>query len=822
MKDEFDLFAHVLKENISLKERIMLLENTFARRHKNIFKAGNTTGYQILYNMLRLMCDNVPDLIWAKDLDKNFIFANRAMCDILLKAANSDEPIGQTEVFFAEREREACPEDSNWYTFGSMSDYSDSKVMNDKATERFEEYGTVRGELLYLDIYKAPLFNENGIVIGIVGCARDITKEKQLEKENQVTIDALRKSQERYRFLLKATPDILFRISKKGKFLDFNADNSFEHNFPNEKIIGTHLKDIYTFDLAERISESILICLGTGLSQVLEYEMDIDDEIRYFELRIIKASEDEVLAIVRDETDKKLTELALKESDKKYRDLVDNSLLGIYINQNNLIRFCNAKFANIFGYRDPNDLIGMDFKELVNTRDWDRVNESIQMCEKGNSPKVQCRFNYKRKDGKEIIVEILGGRVIYYGNLAIQGSIIDITERTNAENEIVNAKEKAEEMNRLKTSFLANMSHELRTPLIGVMGFAELLSMDLTDPEMKNRSNMIFESGSRLLATLNQILELSAIEANTWTMDFESVNICESIKTTAEKFSDPVKKKNLYLELIAEEQEITANLDPKIFDQILTNLLNNAIKYTSSGGICINISKENINENEYAGIAITDTGIGISPESLDLIFDPFRQASEGYRRRYEGAGLGLTLAKRLIESMNGIITVESKEGIGSTFKIYFPLVKIKEIESGVVSNQEMLSGEYSTEEVKIKGHNILFVEDDEINRSVVKLFLKDACTLDLTSSGENSIEMAKQKKYSAILMDLKLAGKMSGLDAAKEIRKLNGYNDVPIVAVTAFTFLGGREGMLKEGCTHYLPKPFSREKLLKLVEEILV
>jgi PAS domain S-box-containing protein len=822
MKNEFDLCAHLLKENISLKERIMLLENNFNRMQKADVAGSNTTGYQMLYSVLRLMCDNVPDLIWAKDLDKKFLFANKAMCDILLKTDDFEEPIGQTEMFFAERERAAHPEDSNWYTFGSMSDFSDSKVMNDRATERFEEYGTVRGEFIYLDIYKAPLMDETGLIIGTVGCARDVTKEKQSEKENQLTFDSLKKSAERYRLLLNSTPDVLLRISNNGKIIDFQTDNSDENNFLNEKVIGTYLKDIYSFDLAERISDSILVCLGSGLSQVLDYDISLDDDIRYYELRIIKASEDEVLAIVRDVTDKKLTELALKESDKKYRDLIDNSLLGIYINQNNIIRFCNAQFANIFGYRDPNDLIGLDFKELVNSRSWESVNELIQLCEKGKSQKVQCRFGYKRKDGKDIIVEILGGRIIYYGNLAIQGSVIDITERTNAEKEILNAKEKAEEMNRLKTSFLANMSHELRTPLIGVMGFAELLSMDLTDPEMRNRSNMIFESGSRLLATLNQILELSAIEANTWTMDFESINIYHAVKLILDKFDDQIKRKNLYLDFGARDQELTANLDPKIFDQVLTNIINNAVKYTSSGGIIVDIFKEKINKDECVAISITDTGIGISPENLKLIFDPFRQASEGYRRKFEGAGLGLTLAKKLIESMNGSIMVESKEGTGSTFKIYFPLIKVNETEAEKLSDQEALSEEFLSEPVKPKTHNILFVEDDEINRSVVKQFLKDNYSIDLTSTGETSVEMARQKKYSAILMDLKLAGKMSGLDAAKEIRKINGYNNVPIVAVTAFTFLGGKEGMLKEGCTHYLPKPFSREKLLKLVEEILV
>ena len=178
---------------------------------------------------------------------------------------------------------------------------------------------------------------------------------------------------------------------------------------------------------------------------------------------------------------------------------------------------------------------------------------------------------------------MLGGKIDFYGGLAIQGSIVDITERKNAEAEIIKAKEKAEEMNRLKNSFLSNMSHELRTPLIGVMGFAELLSTDISDPELKSRANMIYESGVRLLETLNQILDLSAIEANTWVMDFKSINVYSAVKLAIEKFNDYAERKNLYLKLICKDEELYANLDPAVFHKVLTNILNNAIKYRSDG-----------------------------------------------------------------------------------------------------------------------------------------------------------------------------------------------------------------------------------------------
>jgi PAS domain S-box-containing protein len=766
------------------------------------------------------MCDNVPDLIWAKDLEKKFIFANKAMCNILLNTQDCEEPIGKTEIYFAIRERITHPENTDWHTFGEMSVNSDEIVMNSRRTERFEEYGNVRGEILFLDIYKAPLFNENGTMIGTVGCARDITKEKKLEAENKIAVEALMKSEERYRLILTATPDIMFRINKEGNFIDFHANNLEELVLPPDKIIGTNIKEIFPTKLSERLLSSIIICLDSGLTQVLEYEVSLLDSIHHYEARFIKASDEEVLVILRDITEKKKAEIAFKESDKKYKDLIDHSLLGIYINQNSIFKFCNQRFADIFGYDNPGDIIGLNFKELVSTQDQLNFVDQIKKCELEDSYKLQYQFRGIKKDGTTIDVEVLGGKIFYYGNDAIQGSIIDITERKRAENEIIKAKEKAEEMNRLKNSFLSNMSHELRTPLIGVMGFAELLSTDLTDPEFRSRANMIYESGSRLLETLNQILDLSAIEANSWVMDFKTIDICESAKFALEKFGEFAKRKNLYIKLICKDEELYSSLDPKVFHQVLSNLINNAIKYTSSGGVKIGVSKEFVDDQEWNIVKVVDSGIGIPSESIKIIFDPFRQASEGYHRRYEGTGLGLTITKKLVEAMNGIIEVESKEGEGSAFKVRFPVVYI---------NAEAYSKSLRAKEQNslLSGSNktafplVLFVEDDEINRSVVKQFLKDSCMLDLTSTGETSIEMAKKKKYSAILMDLKLAGKMSGLDAAKEIRKIQGYHNVPIVAVTAYSLSGGKEGILKEGCTHYLPKPFSREKLLKLVEEIL-
>ena len=314
MNNDFHSFENLSKENETLKERITHLETSIARFQKNNNSNGKTSGYQLLYNMLRLMCDNVPDLIWAKDLERKFIFANKAMCSILFNTLDSEEPIGQVETYFFEKEKASHSDDPQWYTFGDKNIDSDLKVMESKTTERFEEYGNVRGKYLYLDIYKAPLFNEKGVMIGTVGCARDITKEKKLEEENKLALDALKKSEERYRLILKATPDIMFRINKDGCIIDFHTNNKEELVVPVDKIIGTCLKEIYQPKLAERLLESIHICLESGLIQVVEYEINMVDDVHFYESRFIKAGEEEVLTIVRDITEKKKADNALKES----------------------------------------------------------------------------------------------------------------------------------------------------------------------------------------------------------------------------------------------------------------------------------------------------------------------------------------------------------------------------------------------------------------------------------------------------------------------------------------------------------------------------
>jgi signal transduction histidine kinase len=245
-------------------------------------------------------------------------------------------------------------------------------------------------------------------------------------------------------------------------------------------------------------------------------------------------------------------------------------------------------------------------------------------------------------------------------------------EKTNVE--LIAAKDKSEEMNRVKNYFLSNMSHELRTPLISVLGFAELLQQELKDPEHLEFVNHIMSGGQRLNNTLTSILELSKLEASESFLTLKPCNLADEIEVRVKSFLPMAQTKKLFLRTELSDKYLNAHIDNELFGKGLYHLVNNAVKFTKEGGVFVVLNKERQEENDWAVIKIIDTGVGIPKTEIDKIFGEFRQSSEGHSRSHEGTGLGLTIAKRIIEMMNGIIKVESEIGKGSVFSIWLPAV----------------------------------------------------------------------------------------------------------------------------------------------------
>jgi PAS domain S-box-containing protein len=434
-------------------------------------------------------------------------------------------------------------------------------------------------------------------------------------------------------------------------------------------------------------------------------------------------------------------------------------------------------------------------------------------------------YRLKKKDGSEIWVEDSSryikdssGNVLYH-----EGIMRDVTESLRARNAILEAKEKAEEMSRLKSNFLANMSHEIRTPLNGILGFSDIIKDEIDLEEVKKMSGIINDSGKRLLNSLNQILDLSNLEANTKKVNYKLIDVNYIIKETTVLFSAAAQKKNLVLKSESNMYSLMSYTDPDLISNTLNNLISNAIIYTKRGSVTVRAKEEIINKKECIVINVIDTGIGIEKENLEIIFDEFRQVSEGWGRSFEGTGLGLSLCKKYMNLIGGSISVTSKIGEGSDFRLVIPKNILKD-DKGINSKDDKSVKTSRRNSLQIKSGikpKILYIEDDPECVKLVKYIVTNQYDIDSAASGAEGIEKTKNNEYGLILLDINLSKGISGLEALSEIRKIPYYKDIPVIALTAFAMAGDEKEFRAGGCTDYISKPFKKEMLLEKISKTL-
>ena len=400
--------------------------------------------------------------------------------------------------------------------------------------------------------------------------------------------------------------------------------------------------------------------------------------------------------------------------------------------------------------------------------------------------------------------------------LFIAEQITLAAQKIKSEETLITAKNSAENSSRLKSSLLANMSHELRTPMTGILGFSEILNEELEDPRLKSMAGTIFKSAGRLMSTLNSIIDLSALEADKNSLNLKSVNTRLMMQPLLKVAYSIASDKGLYLRTSI-PPDLFVKADEKLLSQLLHHLIDNAIKFTIDGGISISAYKLN-KTSTTATIRINDTGIGIAPEHHKMIFEEFRQVSEGFSRTFEGSGLGLSLCSKISRLLNAKMWVDSVEGKGSDFYIELPVAMTPSVERpGAGISPAIRTHRLSRGSVP----EVLIVEDNEINRRLAALYLREICNTEMAENGYVAIEKIKRKKYDAILMDINLGAGPDGLTIAQQTRDFEINKATPIIAVTGYTMHGDKEKLLDNGCSHYLPKPYDKQSLLKLFSEIL-
>ncbi len=527
------------------------------------------------------------------------------------------------------------------------------------------------------------------------------------------------------------------------------------------------------------------------------------------------------IVVAKDVSKRHEMELQLKNSEKKFRSLFQSSNDAILLMDYFTIIDCNPKAEQLFG-KLKSDIVGkspIDFAPKTQPDGSNSHKSALKIIGKVYNGEPQLFEWTGLADGKEIHCEINLSQTELDDKTILIAILRDISERKKIEKELIEAKEKAEEMNNLKSTFLANLSHELRTPMVGILGFTEILEERLKDSFDIEMIQTINLSSRRLLDTLNLILDLSRIESNNISINYTKLNLTKEIISFAKVFEGAAENKGLDFSISSLQDDVSVLLDKKMLEQIMNNLLNNAIKFTNEGSIKVQINSESINEKKWAIVKVSDTGIGIPSNSLNIIFEEFRQVSEGLNRSFEGTGLGLTITKKAVELMGGNIFVDSTENIGTTFTIRFPAIDLDSADSKPqkfykVKNQQIIPRKLSDK--------VLVVENEKVSRDFIKFVLHKHFNIDMAEDGPSAIRFASQNTYSLILMDIGLGSEMSGVQAAAEIKRISGYDKVPIIAITAYAMKGDKENFLSQGFSHYLSKPYTKDELLQLINEIAI
>ena len=679
-----------------------------------------------------------------------------------------------------------------------------------------------------------------------------------LLKEKEFTETALNSQNDTF-FLFE--PDTGKAIYWNQAFKDITGytDREIEKMQTPESYFGS--KDL------ERVSICIKEVMETGTGTI---ELDLickDGNKIPFEYNVSVIMDDGgkpkyFISIGREITERKLAEKMLSESEEKYHSLLENSPISFWEEDLSKVKeyidkLKSSGVTDIEKYfeRHPQDLancvslvkiinVNKATHKLYKTNNSKELLENLETLFDSTSFQVFKEGMVKLANGETkfrtlSVNKTLSGEKMYidmtwtiaHGHektwSRIWVSIIDITQQKKAEQALHKARDEAEAANKAKSLFLANMSHEIRTPMNGILGMTDLvLETDLTSKQQHYLSN-IKKSTDSLMVVINDILDFSTIETQNMVIKKIRFNIREFIESCLLPLIKTGKNKNLNIYYTI-APDIPDHLvgDSLRLNQVIINLIGNAIKFTNKGEIGLTITGKSKNERDVSlQFAVHDTGIGIPLDKQKIIFNPFSQSDESFTRSFGGTGLGLSISKQLVELMGGEMRLESEQGQGSTF--YFTLMFTLPDEKFVIQSEDPHSLQDETQRLifessKHKGLYILLAEDNEMNQEVAIAFLESrGHTVVVASNGMEALEHATNEKFDCVLMDVQMP-KMDGTEVTMKIREFEKttHTHVPIIAMTAFALKGEQEQFINAGMDDYISKPFKAKDLFKKIDDL--
>ncbi|MCF8234749.1 MAG: response regulator [Bacteroidales bacterium] len=518
----------------------------------------------------------------------------------------------------------------------------------------------------------------------------------------------------------------------------------------------------------------------------------------------------------KEETDKKRrTEEKLRETESAFEGLRSNVPLALYRSTlDGYLLYANPSYLEMFGFEQLEQALEKPIRDY-----YVRPEEREALLDKLNEDGLVRNYEIEllRKDGSSFWGSF-NIRTIFNSDgdhLFQDGIIADITELKKAREELIKAKEEAEKSDKLKTAFLANMSHEIRTPMNAIIGFSDLLGDPAFNREdVRDFTKNIQRNSETLLRIITDIIDVAKLEAGLLEVDRKWVDINDLVgdvyQSLLREFNDRIKNVEFKFRLET-PNDTQVRTDPGRIEQIIRNLVGNAFKFTESGLVELACYIE----NDEIVIRVMDTGLGIPKEKQDVIFERFRQVDDSNTREFGGTGLGLTIAKSLVEKMGGRMWLESELYQGSTFYFSLPSKAKRHEREKKGLLQEKSAGEYN-----FKDRVILVAEDVDSNFLYVETILQPTgAKVIRAENGKVAVEMFdKQSKVDLILMDIQMP-ELNGYEATREIRKLD--KQVPIIGQTAYALSTDRDKVLESGCNDYLKKPIRRNQLLDTIAKYL-
>ncbi|MBI1287355.1 MAG: PAS domain S-box protein [Flavobacteriales bacterium] len=637
----------------------------------------------------------------------------------------------------------------------------------------------------------------------------DITDKKQAER-------AVVRSEENLRAVFNSSSQTFYLLDRKLNILAFNqpAADLIREQYNIELKTGMNVVDITPKENLVQFKVEVERAFSGRRVQV-EKHFAFGGKEYWFDRHInpVKNSKGEIDRVTLwsiDITDRKKAEKALKENESKFRKLASLLPVGIYqVDANGNATYINESLQLIIGC-DMVSILDGSWTKQIHTDDVKAVKAAWNTVSKRKEA-FSMEYRFRTQMGKTVHVleqaqPLFSHLGEYRGYL---GTIIDITEQKQAQ-QLLQEKQVAENSLKFRSDFLASMSHEIRTPLNGIMGLSEiLLDTKLTD-DQKSKVQNILGASKDLRSIVNDVLNLSELEAGKVALQKEAFTVAQLIETIAERYEPEAKAKKLKLSFDIPKEEIPLNTDRRRLTQVLSNLVRNAIKFTERGSVSVTVIAETADKLRFK---VTDTGPGIPKKDQKKLFQDFSQLQHTTAQNLEGTGLGLSISKKLMQLLGGEIGVESTPSVGSTFWITLPVTgKLKEVpKSKKLPEPKPIKR-------NVEGIKVLLVEDNLINQQAFKIMLqKMGCKVDVLSNGKQAVENFDKSKYDIVFMDIQMP-EMDGLQATSEIKKR--YEHVPpVIGLSGNILQRDEDGNLKSDMDDLLLKPVVANDIERMIKK---